>query len=756
MSTHIFGIRHHGPGSSRSLLKALAVLEPDIVLIEGPADAAALLPYLKEETLVPPVAMLMYNPKLLNQAAYFPFADFSPEWQAIKYAFAADVPVEFMDLPQGIHFGMDIAERENLQLSVLPEETEKPSLTSEQKRINADPLGYLASLAGYEDSERWWEITFETQVASADTFPALLTLMTELRAELSGGTPRRELLREAHMRKTIRAAQKKGFSKIAVVCGAWHAPALDQLDAYKASSDNKLLRGLKKIKLTATWIPWTYDRLAIRSGYRAGVVSPAWYQLLFHQPEEVVMRWMSTVAQLFRAEDMDASSASVIEAVRLSNTLATLRGRALPGIDELQEAAVAILCEGYAARMDLIADKLIIGERIGAVPTSIPQIPLQKDLEKKIKSAFLGKHWQQTEVVEKTLDLRKSKQILASQLLHRMNLIKIPWGKPLKVTKGSNAGAFQEKWKLKWLPDFVLNIIEAGMWGNTVEVAAVNKVSQKIKSIQDLPALTELIEAAFNADLIAVFEPLIVRLQDISVLTEDVTQLMDAMPALVNTYRYGSTRGVDISALEQVIQQLIPRICIALPNTCMGMEVEVARDLFDKIQQLNRSIGLLNDTALSERWLDTLGTMATITSINDLLRGACTRILFDREVYDLNTTATKMLYALSPASEITRAAYWLEGFLHGSGLLLVHNPRLWNILDSWVDTLTTDYFQELLPLLRRTFADFSHPERRKMLALARRGNIETPTGEKEMPLSIKRAHTVLPTLHLVLGRATAK
>ena len=35
----VLGIRHHGPGSARALLRALAELEPDTVLIEGPADA---------------------------------------------------------------------------------------------------------------------------------------------------------------------------------------------------------------------------------------------------------------------------------------------------------------------------------------------------------------------------------------------------------------------------------------------------------------------------------------------------------------------------------------------------------------------------------------------------------------------------------------------------------------------------------------------------------------------------------------------
>jgi len=37
----------------------------------------------------------------------------------------------------------------------------------------------------------------------------------------------RDLMREAYMRKTLRAVLKEGFHEVAVVCGAWHAPVLD-------------------------------------------------------------------------------------------------------------------------------------------------------------------------------------------------------------------------------------------------------------------------------------------------------------------------------------------------------------------------------------------------------------------------------------------------------------------------------------------------------------------------------------------------
>src|SRR4051812_41942782 len=99
-AVHIFGIRHHGPGSARSVKRALEELRPDCVLVEGPPEADGLLPLLVHEEMRPPVALLIYAADSPSRAVYYPFAAFSPEWQAIRHALASKVPVRFMDLPQ--------------------------------------------------------------------------------------------------------------------------------------------------------------------------------------------------------------------------------------------------------------------------------------------------------------------------------------------------------------------------------------------------------------------------------------------------------------------------------------------------------------------------------------------------------------------------------------------------------------------------------------------------------------------------------
>ena len=95
----VLGIRHHGPGSARSVVAALDELQPDLVLVEGPPDADDVIPLAADPALVPPVALLVYRPDVPRRAVFYPFADFSPEWQAIRWALARGVAARFCDLP---------------------------------------------------------------------------------------------------------------------------------------------------------------------------------------------------------------------------------------------------------------------------------------------------------------------------------------------------------------------------------------------------------------------------------------------------------------------------------------------------------------------------------------------------------------------------------------------------------------------------------------------------------------------------------
>lgn len=746
----IFGIRHHGPGSARSLLQALEAWQPDALLIEGPTDADKLIQHVGK--LKPPVAALVYNPKDLRQASFFPFAEFSPEWQAILFGLKQNIPTAFMDLPMSLNFGLqnpDALVQQTLDFQSFTEGVD--ILEKENLKIVNDPLRTLAELAGYTDSERWWEVTFEQAENSTAVFDTILDMITALRTELNRSETTETLLREAFMRQTIRKALKTNAQRIAVICGAWHAPVLANIAQYKDKIDNDLVKKLPKVATEATWMAWSYERLTRDSGYGAGINSPAWYELLFSKRQNATIRWTTRAARLLRRKDLSASAAHVVEAVNLAETLGVLRGHEIAGLDELEEAVRTVMCNGSDAQLNLIRRKLVVGDVVGKVPPEIPQVPLQRDFEASVKTARLTKEYATSEAVTKELDLRKANQLFASHLLHRLSLLNIPWGKPMKGSR-YKLGSFKETWKLHWRPDYMIRLIEAAQWGNRIEQAATVFVKNQVKTIDKLPALTLLVEKTLDANLPKALPKLIQRMQELAALTEDVLVLMQALPPLINILKYGNVRGTDAAAVQFVVQQILPRIFVGLPPACLNTDDEATELIFNQIQSTHATLNLLADPHFTEGWLRSLRFVVDIKNVHGKIKGSCTRILFDKSTLNIAQTSVKMRYALAPSNEPAQSAAWLEGFLYGSGLLLIHHPTLWQVLDEWVSETDMTRIEHLLPLLRRTFSPFSKSEKAKLYALANQKTAALPLGSAtpQYVYDAQRAAGVLATVRQFL------
>jgi hypothetical protein len=763
MSIHIFGIRHHGPGSAQSLRQALEALSPDCVLVEGPPDAANVLSLLVHQEMQPPVALLLYVPDKPEFAVYYPFAVFSPEWQALEYALRRNIPVQFMDLPQAHCLANWVEKADKEKAENASPAQDEPTAIEQQERIaeqdnqgneqaeeskmslRIDPITVLAEAAGYSDSERWWEHMVEHRRDSQDLFAAILEAMTALRQDLPPENDKTEMQREAFMRQTIRAAEREGYQRIAVVCGAWHAPALAEMPT--AKEDAALLKALPKVKVEATWVPWTYGRLTYASGYGAGIQSPGWYDHIWNSKDKIVIRWLANVARLLREEDLDASSASVIETVRLAESLAALRNHPLPGLSELNEATQTVLCFGDGTPMRLIQQKLIVSERLGSVPESTPMVPLARDLMREQKRLRLA-----PEATEKTLafDLRKPTDLERSHLLHRLNLLSIGWGKTERVY--GKKGTFNETWRLQWHPELSLKLIEAGIYGNTIYDAATAAIKEKANGAVDLPQLTQMLDATLLADLPEAVNALMTRLQNEAALTGDVAHLMGALPPLANVLRYGNVRNTDVAAVAHVVDGIVTRICISLPLACSALADDAAEEMFKLLIDTNSAILLLDQPAHISDWRNVLARMSEQQSLHSLLSGRCVRILLDSGELSSEESARRMGLALSLANEPAQAAAWVEGFLKGSGLLLLHDEKLWQTLDSWVSQLPDEPFAGLLPLLRRTFSTFAKAERRQMGERVKRG-----TGEKiaiftsSNEFDSQRADAVLPLVSQLLG-----
>jgi hypothetical protein len=742
------------------LRAALEQLQPDCLLVEGPPDADALIPALAKEGMEPPVALLLYVPDQPRRAVYYPFALFSPEWQALHFALAHGIPARFMDLPQAYQLGdqgQGMGDGEKPPQSEGSDESDaSPNPQPPSPIPYSDPLGWLAAAAGYSDGERWWEQMVEHRRDGAEIFAAILEAMAALRGDLPPDADPREAQREAWMRQTIRAAQAQGYERIAVVCGAWHAPALVDLASPKA--DAALLKGLPKTKLQATWVPWTHGRLAYGSGYGAGIESPGWYEHLWHgmraghTSTEVATRWLARVARLLREQDFDVSSAHVIEAVRLAEALAALRERPLPGLPELNEAVLAVFCGGNELPMRLVHEQLIVGETLGAVPGDTPLAPLQQDLGREQKRLRMpaSASWRDYD-----LDLRKPNDLERSHLLHRLNLLGVPWGELQR--SGGGKGTFHELWRVQWQPELAIALIEAGVWGNTIADAATARARDAAAAASDLPTLTRLVDRVLLAELPAALDDVMVRLRDRAALASDVGHLMDALPPLANVQRYGNVRRTDTAAVAQVIDGLIARIGVGLPAACAALDDDAAAEMFGRILAVNGALGVLQNAEHMAAWQAALRRVCDLRGAHGLVAGRACRILLDTGALGAEEGARRLSLALSPGNAPPAAAAWLEGMLRGSGALLVHDATLWQLIDGWLRDLPEELFTDTLPLLRRTFATFQHAERRMLGERARTGGASSTASQAGTArFDPSRAAATLPLLAQLLGLAAAE
>lgn len=729
----VLGVRHHGPGSARLVLRALQDLKPDLVLIEGPSDGNSAIAFANSAELKPPVALLVFNPQTPSESLIYPFAVFSPEWQAIRWSLESSIPARFIDWPLNTR-PAPLAENEPKESDAPKQEASQPAPAQQDHPhhfAGLDPLDALARAAGLEDGEAWWSRMIEERRGVEHplaVFDAITQAMRALRdardtdrstqalslASKHDDLDTHEAVREAHMRREIRKALKEGSTNIAVICGAWHAPVLEAsaLKEISASADDATLAQFKPrkgITSECTWIPWTYDRLAAASGYGAGITSPGWYEHIWEHPSRPASPWMTKTGRLLREEGLDASPASVIESVRMAETLATIRGRVAVSLDDLEESTQAVLCHGQSLPMKLIESKLIIGERLGQVPDGVPMVPLQRDLLKLQKALRM-----KVSAVASTLDLdqRKPQDLERSHLLHRLSLLNVPWG--IREEKQSRSiSTFHEIWRLEWKPEFAVSLLESARYGNTVVEAASAYTCHQAGTITTLDRLTQLVDDVLLADLPESTHVVLQRIANLAAVSTDVLQLMQAIVPLARVLRYGNVRRTDLDIVEPVVQGMLSRICIGLPAAATGVNDDSAGQIAHLLRDVHEVLATLENRSFMQQWLIALES-ASDRAIHGLIAGRAWRLVFDADPAREEAAVNRLGLALSRGGDAQNASRWMEGFLAESGAVLLHDQRLLTVLDQWVCNLSREEFESVSPIGRRTFATFERAERRNI------------------------------------------
>ena len=759
---HILGIRHHGPGSAALMRQALDALIPACVLIEGPPEADSLIPFAAAPGMKPPVALLLYASSDANAAIFSPFAEFSPEWQAMQWALARSRPVRFIDWPAGasIHILMEERKRESDE-----DQAEEPIQPQRH-----DPLDELAEAAGYTDGESFWNALIEQgrihdgekiqagerAIEMLAAIDAAMAAVRETQSpERSERERRREVLREAWMRTQLRQALKEFQGRIAAVVGAWHVSALKA--PATAAEDKALLKDLPREKVEATWVPWTDSRLSAASGYGAGIISPGWYRHLWGLytreaaagADEFAAQWQAKTAAQLRKEGYPASTASAIEAARLALGLAAIRTRRVPGLDEMRESALATLCHGDEIPLRIIERKLYIGERVGEIDPDVPQMPLARDLALWQKKTRLKPEDIETDI---RLDLRSEAGLLKSTLLHRLQILNVPWGKLLEADAGR--GTFREVWRLHWKPELSVSLAEALIHGGTIESAAAHAQQERAERSSSIVELAELVRAALVAELPAAAQACIARLQATAVAASQIDDLMAAVVPLVRVLRYGAARQLPEEELRALIHALSVEVNAGVRLGSHGLDADAAAARVRAMRAYDEALQLFGDASLTDAWRLELGRMVSDDQVAAEVVGLSLRRLHESRVWDL--AAISSAFSLHTCGETPqRAGAFLESFLSGSAEVLLQDLPLLRLIDAWLCSLREQDFTDSLPLLCRSFSSFDPVARRRLLEkLAQDSAMETVSAIASHPAPSEAFERALPLLLQILGIPT--
>ncbi len=480
----------------------------------------------------------------------------------------------------------------------------------------------------------------------------------------------------------------------------------------------------------------------------------------------VAVGWLAKVGRLLRAEGFDSSPGHLIEAVRLAEALAALRGRPFPALDELNEAAQSVLCGGDAEPMALIRRRLIVGERMGVVPPDVPAVPLQRDLRAQQTRLRLRP---EPEPSTLRLDLRQETHLERSRLLHRLDLLDIPWGTPHPVgptaAKGQPMGTYAELWQLQWRPELSLRVIEAAIWGNTVRDAAAARTADLAQQATELSALIGLIDHSIPADLPEAIPAILARIEELSAASTDlghgtVAALLAALPPLAQTLRYGGLRhsAEHRPRLQRVFDHLLTRACLALPRACLSLDDDAAREMAERLSTAAPVVPLVGEPRAVELWVEALVALADRRGVHAIVAGRATRLLHEAAAQPPAAIGPRLARALAGggAAETRYAADWLDGLLRDSSLLLVHDRALWAEIDGWLAALPGERFMEALPLLRRTFADYPDGVREQLRRLSGRRTASGPAAEERAAgFDPTRAAAALAVVGRLLGLAAS-
>jgi hypothetical protein len=728
---NVFGVRHLSPMGAWQLRGFLDRTRPDIVLIEGLDDASHLMPDMVRSQTQPPVAILAYTDTLPVRTLVYPFARYSPEYQAICWAHTNRVKVEFFDLPSAIFLGL-----QDLEIDRANKERHETNEPAEDRTEQPQPLGVpepsrslyqqIADLAGERDYDTYWERYFEHNPAPDSYGGAIMELGQALR-ELEEDEPRwraENLVREAYMRRRVEETIAAGYkpNKIAAVVGAFHGSVLT--GAHPAMTD-KELASLRQRTAKLTLMPYSYFRLSSQSGYGAGNQAPAYFELLWEALNEqdgsitnLSKRYLSLVARHLREAGTHRSTAEVIDGVRLAETLSAFKGGLAPTLVDLRDAAVALLGHGESITVKDALARVDVGTAIGQLPKGVSQTSIQADFDRQLQRLKLEKYRTAVEQ-ELELDLRENRRVKGeeaafldlhrSSFFHRLRVLGISFAKQGVVRQESATWA--EKWVLRWTPESEIELVEAVLLGETVELATAYKFKSLLEACTSIAPAAALINDACLCGLTQSMELARMRLQELAATSSEFDALAAAAWRLNLAIRYGDVRRFDTQPLVPLLEDLFVEATLAL-FVAASCDDKAVKPTMQAIDELNK-VGLeFHDRVEEPLWIEQLQKLADADDRNPSLSGYACAILLERGLMANEALAREVSRRISPGVPADLGAGWFEGLAQRNRYALLARQPLWEQLAGYIESLDEEQFRRALVFLRRAFGPFSAREKR--------------------------------------------
>ncbi|WP_051865916.1 DUF5682 family protein [Streptomyces griseus] len=721
---YLIGVRHHAPSLAAAVPALLDEAEPDVLLVELPAEMQEWLPWLAHEETRAPVALAAAPGAAgadgAGGPAFYPFADFSPELAAVRWAARRGVPVIACDLP--------LADR------AWGEERRAPGRVPEVPRLSDALRARLTGRPGEDLWDRLVEAAAPGSPVEALRRAALLTGWA-LRedAAASGGVPELDLRRERWMRARLSDATANG-ERAAVVVGAFHAPALAG-DAGQGPADAsdpcEVTDGAGRTVWTTSLIPYAYALLDERSGYPAGIRDPEWQHMVLEAAgdpaalEEALTRAAVRVCAELRVLGHPSGPADAREITRLAGDLARLRGLPAAGRGELVEAVQTVLAQGEPyGRGRAVAramERVLVGTRGGRPAPGAPRSGLAPAVEAEVAELGLPGPGDRGSDASRDLRLDPLRSDLDRRrelLLRRLTVCGVPYGEAKEVVGAGGTEALTSRWEVRWTPATAAMLTTAGVRGVTPAQAAEGalRARRRVDEDEGGPTAAQALRGLQEAAECGLPELADERLADVTEVLPPSGTLSELLVGLelLDRVRAGHIAGLGADAERTdraaAVAELLTAAAVRQVDGLMGSEDPAdAHALLELAHRADLQGGL--------RLTDALARLAVDGS--PLMRGAAgaVRVLLgheDAEVFG-GRVASWVDGARSAESRSALTAR-LTGLLTAAGPLLEAAAPALEPLLRRVSELPDRAFLEQLPALRGGFDTLSPAARDRLLA----------------------------------------